>query len=148
VYLHNPADKHDTHIAVLHRCLEALRSLPAERRPRRVLGVEVWRDLDWLDDTVKVALDAGRRPELALELVQVFDSQVTGGKRYDLASQGRRTANATYSTPRAADQLAGITWAWDLTPVLAEGGPSLEAFTLAQIDQFRRDVQERLRRFA
>jgi hypothetical protein len=31
---------------------------------------------------------------------------------------------------------------------LAEGGPSLEAFTLAQIDQFRRDVQERLRRFA
>jgi hypothetical protein len=31
---------------------------------------------------------------------------------------------------------------------LAEGGPSLETFTLTQIDQFRRDVQERLRRFA
>lgn len=148
VYLHNPADKHDTHIAVLQRCVEALRSLPAERRPRRVLGVEVWRDLDWLDDGVKVALDAGRRPELALELVRAFDSQVTGGKRYDLASQGRRTANATYSTPRATDQLAGITWAWDLTPVLAENGPSLEAFTLAQVDCFRRDVQERLRRYA
>jgi LmbE family N-acetylglucosaminyl deacetylase len=140
VYLHNPADKHDTHIAVLQRCVEALRSLPAGHRPRRVLGVEVWRDLDWLD--------AGRRPELALELVRAFDSQVTGGKRYDLASQGRRTANATYSTPRATDQLAGITWAWDLTPVLDENGPSLEAFTLAQVDQFRRDVQERLRRFA
>ena len=25
VYLHNPADKHETHIAVLARCLEALR---------------------------------------------------------------------------------------------------------------------------
>jgi LmbE family N-acetylglucosaminyl deacetylase len=86
--LHNPADKHDTHIAVLQRRLEALRGLPAARRPRRVLGVEVWRDLDWLDDGVKVALDAGRRPELALELVRAFDSQVTGGKRYDLASPG------------------------------------------------------------
>src|ERR1700685_2510934 len=38
VFLHNPADKHDTHVAVLSRCLEAIRSLPAERRPARVLG--------------------------------------------------------------------------------------------------------------
>src|SRR6185312_11384368 len=38
VLLHNPADKHDTHVAVFLRCLEALRSLPAARRPRRVLG--------------------------------------------------------------------------------------------------------------
>jgi len=60
VYLHNPADKHDTHVALLLRCLEALRALPAARRPRRVLGCEVWRDLDWLVDADKVALDAGR----------------------------------------------------------------------------------------
>src|SRR4051812_22797336 len=85
VYLHNPADKHDTHVAVFLRTLEALRALPPGRRPRRVLGGEVWRDLDWLVDTDKVALDSGRRPELARALLQVFDSQVTGGKRYDLA---------------------------------------------------------------
>ncbi len=80
VYLHYPADKHDTHVAVLLRCLEAIRALPAERRPARVLGCEVWRDLDWVPDTVKVALDAGRNPELA-RLLAVFDSQISGGKR-------------------------------------------------------------------
>src|SRR3954466_992095 len=83
VYLHNPADKHDTHVAVLARCLEALRKLPAERRPHRVLGCEVWRDLDWLVDSDKVALDASGRPELAPALLKIFDSQISGGKRYD-----------------------------------------------------------------
>src|SRR5689334_9071096 len=34
VYLHQPADKHDTHVAVFLRCLEALRALPKEKRPR------------------------------------------------------------------------------------------------------------------
>ncbi|HYD85215.1 MAG TPA: PIG-L family deacetylase, partial [Opitutus sp.] len=38
VYLHNPADKHDTHVAVLLRCLEALRALPLAQQPQRVLG--------------------------------------------------------------------------------------------------------------
>src|SRR5665213_2719004 len=50
IYLHNPADKHDTHIAVLLRSLEALRARPKAQRPARVLGCEVWRDLDWLSD--------------------------------------------------------------------------------------------------
>src|SRR5690606_1063807 len=72
VYLHQPADKHDTHVAVFLRCLEALRALPPGRRPRRVLGAEVWRDLDWLVDDDKVALDSGRRQELAAELLKVF----------------------------------------------------------------------------
>ncbi|MCS6275487.1 MAG: PIG-L family deacetylase, partial [Opitutus sp.] len=79
VYLHQPADKHDTHIGVLARCLEAIRALPVERRPRRVLGCEVWRDLDWMIDTDKVALDSGRRLELAADLLKVFDSQISGG---------------------------------------------------------------------
>ncbi|MES1195197.1 MAG: PIG-L family deacetylase, partial [Opitutus sp.] len=82
VYLHSPADKHDTHVAVLLRCLEAMRALPVARRPKRVLACEVWRDLDWMVDTDKVPLDSGRHPALALDLLKVFDSQVTGGKRY------------------------------------------------------------------
>lgn len=92
VYLHNPADKHDTHVAVLWRCLEALRMQPVSHRPARVLGVEVWRGLDWMIDADKVALDSSRRPELASELLQAFDSQIFGGKRYDLATEGRRAA--------------------------------------------------------
>ncbi|MFM9092685.1 MAG: PIG-L family deacetylase, partial [Verrucomicrobiota bacterium] len=107
-------------VAVFLRCLEALRRLPAARRPRRVLGCEVWRDLDWLVDADKVALDAGRHPDLALDLLKVFDSQVAGGKRYDLATVGRRQAHATFHTSHATDRMAGITWAMDLTPLIQD----------------------------
>ena len=148
VYLHNPADKHDTHVAVLLRCIEAIRALPADRRPRRVLGCEVWRDLDWMVDTDKIALDAGRFPDLALELLRVFDSQVTGGKRYDLATMGRRSAHATYHTSHATDKVTGITWAMDLTPLLSDSSLSLEAFTLGYLKRLQDDVQGRIRRFA
>lgn len=147
VYLHNPADKHDTHVAVLARCLEALRSLPADKRPSQVLGCEVWRDLDWLVDSDKVALDASGHPELAPELLKVFDSQVTGGKRYDLATLGRRAAHATFHTSHATDRMSGITWAMDLTPLMNDSSATLESFTVAFIDRLRADVVKRIRTF-
>src|SRR5690606_19389689 len=139
--------KHDTHLAVLLRCLEALRSLPREQRPSRVLGCEVWRDLDWLVDSDKVALDSGRHPELATQLLAVFDSQVSGGKRYDLAAIGRRQANATFHTSHATDRMAGITWAVDLTPLLEQPTLSLQAFIDAHIERLRQDVLSRIARF-
>ncbi len=145
VYLHNPADKHPTHVAVFLRCLEALRALPVARRPRHVLGCEVWRDLDWLADADKVALDSGRRPELAAALLRVFDSQLAGGKRYDLATLGRRAANATFHTARAADRLCGITWAMDLTPLVSDASLDVAAFTLAHVDRLRAEVAGTLR---
>jgi LmbE family N-acetylglucosaminyl deacetylase len=148
VFLHNPADKHDTHIAVLLRCLEAIRSLPPERRPVRVLGCEVWRDLDWLPDSEKVALDSGRHPALAKRLLAVFDSQISGGKRYDLASIGRRLANATFHTSHATDKLAGITWAIDLTPATRDGGPTVRELTASLIEKFGADVSKRLAAWA
>ncbi|MDX2185447.1 MAG: PIG-L family deacetylase [Opitutaceae bacterium] len=144
--LHNPADKHDTHIAVLARCLEALRQLPENKRPERVLGCEVWRDLDWLADDAKVALDSGRRPQLALDLLKVFASQVEGGKRYDLATAGRRAANATFHTSHATDRMEGITWAMDLTPLMKPQGPTLEELTIRHIRQLEEDVKSRFRR--
>ncbi len=48
IYTHNPADKHATHINVLVAVLEALREVPVECRPERLLGCEMWRSLDWL----------------------------------------------------------------------------------------------------
>ena len=96
VYVHNPADKHDTHIAVVLRCITALRAVRGEVRPKKVYGCEVWRDLDWLPDEDKQALPVSARSNIAAALVGVFDSQVTGGKRYDLATSGRRLAEATY----------------------------------------------------
>lgn len=145
VYLHSPADKHDTHVGVLLRCLEAIRSLPEGRRPARALGCEVWRDLDWVPDEQKVALDSGRHPELARKLLAVFDSQVSGGKRYDIAAVGRRSANATFSSSHATDLLAGITWAIDLTPATRDGGPSVHELTASLIAAFAADVSRRLK---
>ncbi len=148
VYLHNPADKHDTHIGVLLRSLEAIVALPEGRRPARVLGCEVWRDLDWVPDERKVALDAGRHPDLARSLLAVFDSQVSGGKRYDLGAIGRRSANATFNTSHATDTVAGITWAVDLTPVTRDGGPSILDFTASLVAGLGADVSARLKNWA
>ena len=147
VYLHNPADKHDTHVACLLRCVEALRALPASRRPRQVLGCEVWRNLDWLVDSDKVLLDDSARPALAAKLIGAFESQIAGGKRYDLAIAGRRLANATFHTSHATDSASAITWAMDLTPLVLDPKLSVEKFTVAYIDRLRADVVARISRF-
>jgi LmbE family N-acetylglucosaminyl deacetylase len=148
VFLHQPADKHDTHIGVLVHCLQALRALPAERRPKKVLGCEVWRDLDWLVDSDKVALDSGQHPHLSAALVGVFDSQIGGGKRYDLATAGRRSANATFHTSHATDRMAGITWAMDLTPLVVNPKLDLAEFTLEHVERLKRDIADRIGRFS
>lgn len=148
VYLHNPADKHDTHVAVFLRCLESLRALPAERRPARVLGCEVWRDLDWLVEADKQVLDASADPERAAELIAQFESQIAGGKRYDLAVPGRRLAHATFHTSHATDGSAALTFAMDLTPLVHDVTLSIEDFTLGHVDRLREDIRSRLARFA
>lgn len=147
VYLHNPADKHDTHVAVFLRSLEALRSLPKARRPERVYGCEVWRNLDWLPDADKVGLDDSARPKLAAQLIGAFVSQIAGGKRYDLAIAGRRLANATFHAAHATDRAKALTWAMDLTPLVRNDKLSVEKYTLAYIDRLRADVAARLKRF-
>ena len=144
VYLHQPADKHDTHVAVLLRCLEAMRSLPAAQRPKKVVGVEAWRGLDWLMDNEKVPLDCSAFPELALKIMQVFDSQIAGGKRYDLAAIGRRQANATFHASHATDKFTEIAWAMDLTPLVADEKLSVEEFTIAHIEVLKADVAARI----
>lgn len=147
VYLHQPADKHDTHIGVLAHSIAALRKIPAEHRPKRVLGCEVWRDLDWMVDSDKQVLDAGQFPNIAAALVGVFDSQITGGKRYDLATAGRRIAHATYHTSHATDQFQGITWAMDLTPLVNDPALSIADYTQAHLERFQQDVAARLAKF-
>jgi LmbE family N-acetylglucosaminyl deacetylase len=59
IYTHNLADKHDTHVSTALRVIEALRRLPAVKRPKKLYGCEVWRSLDWLLDSDKVAFDLG-----------------------------------------------------------------------------------------
>ena len=148
LYLHNPADKHDTHVAVFLRCLEAIRSLPRAQRPLQVLGCEVWRDLDWLPDSEKVALDVSDRPLLAQKLLGVFRSQIAGGKRYDAATLGRRAAHASYFSPLTTDAVRALTFAMDLTVLAKVDSLDAETYMRDLIRGFRDDVTARLERLA
>jgi LmbE family N-acetylglucosaminyl deacetylase len=137
VYTHNLVDKHDTHVAVALRTIAAIRELPAGARPRKLYGVEVWRDLDWMADSDKVVFQLDAHQNLAAALLGVFDSQIAGGKRYDLATFGRRRAHATYHQSHGVDTAEMVNFGMDLTPLVAD--PSLD------IGQF---VQDHIRRFA
>lgn len=125
VYTHALSDAHDTHVAVTLRLLSACRELAPPERPARILGCEVWRDLDWLSPPDKVLLAVDDHEELQAALIAVFASQITAGKRYDLAALGRRRAHAVFSESHAADRHRGVVWAMDLTP-LASGGDAAE----------------------
>jgi LmbE family N-acetylglucosaminyl deacetylase len=146
VYTHNPADKHATHIAIVIPTLLALRELPPELRPQKVVGCEVWRDLDWLPDEDKVAFDVSERENLALALVGLFDSQIAGGKRYDLATNGRRRANATYYASHFVDEASHMIFGMDLTPLIQDDSLDIVDYVLNYIDKFRRDVKEKITR--
>ncbi len=148
VYLHQPLDKHDTHVAVLLRSIEALRQLPREQRPKKAFGIEAWRGLDWLLDDEKIALDSSAHPELAMRLMQVFASQIAGGKHYDRAALGRRQANATFHTSHASDKFSEVTWALDLTPLILDETLSVSEFAQARVDRLRQDVADRIARMS
>jgi LmbE family N-acetylglucosaminyl deacetylase len=146
VYLHNLADKHDTHVGCALRCIEAMRQLPQADRPKKVYGCEVWRDLDWLVDSEKTPMPISARPELARTLNEVFATQIAGGKRYDLAVLGRRTANATFSNAHSTDQESAMQWAMDLTPLIQDDSLDPVAYTVGFIDRLKADVTARIRK--
>lgn len=146
LYTHNLADKHETHVATALRVIAALRFLKPEERPEKVFGCEVWRDLDWLCDNEKVFLDCGSHPNLMRALSAVFDSQIAGGKRYDLAAEGRRLANATFSASHACDTYSALNYAMDLTPLMDEN-VDIADFITAAIERFKEQVKEGIRKF-
>jgi len=142
IYTHNLADKHDTHIGVVLKVIAALREL--DYKPKGVYGCEVWRGLDWLDDTDKVKFDVQGRPNLENALLGVFDSQIAGGKRYDLASVGRRLANATYAESHGVDDTTSLIYAMDLTPLVEDKSLDVTEFAAAHIEKFKNDVKNRI----
>jgi len=148
VYTHNLADKHDTHVSVALRTLSAIRELPQSQRPRKVYGCEVWRDLDWLMDSDKVVFRLDQHESLAMALVGVFDSQIVGGKRYDLATLGRRRAHATYHESHAVDASQMINFGMDLTPLVLNDTLDIRRFVEAHIHRFAGDVNAKIVKFS
>ena len=146
VYTHNLADKHDTHVGAALKAIAAIRSLPAEQRPQKLYGCEVWRDLDWMVDEDKMAFDLTAHEALQAALLGVFDSQIAGGKRYDLASMGRRCANATYFAPLGVDSTTGMSYAMDLTPLILDPTRDILGYVQEHIRRFAEDVTARFKR--
>lgn len=146
VYTHNFADKHDTHVAVASRVVEAIRRLDQAERPERLVGCEVWRSLDWMVDADKVLMNTSDHENLQFALLGVFDSQIIGGKRYDLASMGRRRANATYFESHGVDLTTGLSYAMDMTPLITDLKLEPARFAQEYIQRFAQDVELRIRR--
>ncbi len=147
IYTHNLADKHDTHVAVAVRAIQALRELPEEVHPQKIYGCEVWRDLDWIVDSDKVVFDVGAHENLAAALTGVFDSQISGGKRYDLATIGRRRANATYYESHSTDITTAMIYAMELTPLIKNPQLDMVEYVADYINRFNQEVSTRLGKF-
>lgn len=146
IYTHNLADKHDTHVAVALAVLQAYRESRPWMQDAKIYGCEVWRDLDWLPQEKKLALDVSAHPEMQETLLTVFKSQIVGGKRYDLATLGRRQANATYDESHATDQAARMTYALDLTPLIRRPEANISDFMDEIVLSLAKDVRDRLER--
>ncbi len=146
IYTHNPADKHATHIGVFVPVIQALRELAAEYRPERVYGCEGWRGLDWMLDEDKVIHDVSANEPLAQALNGVFASQIAAGKRYDLATLGRRRANATFLDAHRTDAAGMVSLAMDLTPLAHDPSLSITDYVLAYIHRLEADVRGQLTR--
>ncbi len=145
VMTHNFADKHNTHVGTALNVIRAIRKLPKAKRPKKLLGGEGWRSLDWVSDKEKLRLNSGGRDALSAALMGVFDSQIAGGKRYDLGTFGRRRANATYGDPHAVDDMEQVAYAIDMTPLMEDDSLSPEAFIMGFIQRFQAEVSETLR---
>lgn len=147
VYTHNVADKHDTHVATVSKVIKALRALKEDERPEKVYGCEVWRDLDWMCDDEKIFMDCGGHPNIARCMSGVFDSQIVGGKRYDLAAEGRRLANATFSASHACDTYSALNYAMDLTPLMLDKDLDIGEYVSGFIRRFEEEVRARIKQF-
>ncbi len=146
VYTHQPADKHPTHLGVLVAVVEAIRALPLEQRPQALHGCEVWRNLDWMNDPEKTVHDVSGFDVLSSALAGIFDSQIAGGKRYDLAIPGRRRANATFFDSHATDGAQAIAYAMDLTPLIQNDSLDLVDYTMGFVNRFADSVRTGLER--
>ena len=146
IFTHNLADKHETHVAVVLRVIAAIRSLPENERPQKLFGCEVWRDLDWMPDNDKTTFDLSQQENLQTALLGVYDSQISGGKRYDLASLARRKANATYFASHDVDDATGLSYAMDLTPLITNPDLDIQEYVQGFIDRFAQEVKTTITR--
>ena len=100
-------------------------------------------------DPDKVALDVQDRESLTAALLGVFDSQITGGKRYDLATAGRHARPRDLSRVarprrhRRPDLRHGPHARWCTSDTLDP-----LAYAQGYIERFAAEVSDRVRRLS
>lgn len=146
VFTHNPADAHETHLAVMCRTVAAIRRLPKELRPKKLWGCEVWRSLDWLPSEHKTIVNSERGVEIADKILNVFESQIAGGKSYDTAFVGRQCANATFSESHACDVYRYASVTLDMSILLRDDTISVADFISDVIEKFKTETAENLKK--
>lgn len=144
IITHNLADSHPHHLVVCMSVVTALREL--QYRPKSFYGGEIWRGLDWLTTADKIVFDVSDHQNLSNALMGVYDSQITGGKRYDLATAGRKRANATYYDPLASDTASALEYGMNLMPLLLEPDLKPDDYVASLIANFQNEVTGRLGR--
>ena len=91
-------------------------------------------------------MDVSGREHLAAALNGVFDSQIAGGKRYDLATLGRRRANATFYDSHSTDAATQVILGMDLTPLVTDESADILDYVCGFLDQFKMEVHRKLAR--
>jgi len=77
-------------------------------------------------------------------LNSVFDSQIAGGKHCDLATLGRRAANAMVFESHATDKLNQLIFDPDLTPLVADEMKEIVVIVCGFIDRFKAEDKMKL----
>ena len=93
-------------------------------------------------DEDKATFDLSEQENLQAALLGVFDSQISGGKRYDLASLARRRANATYFASHNVDDYTGLSYAMNLTPLVTNPDLDIQEFIQSYINRFAQEVKK------
>ena len=144
IYTHSVLDKHPTHIAVALKVIEAIRRLPKEEQPKLFYGCEVWRGLDWVDDSQKVVFNLSRNEKLQRRILNVYKSQIAGGKEYAKATLGRRRQNATFCKSHNIDSAKLVSYGIDYRPLLRNPLYTVKAFALTFVEELKREIEEAL----
>ena len=146
IYTHSVLDKHHTHLGVAVKVIEAIRELDKEYQPKVFYGCEVWRGLDWISDERKIGFDLSKNVKFQKKILDVFKSQIAGGKEYTKASLGRRYANATYFQSHSVDTYKLVNYGIDMMPLIKDKDLSIQAFALSFVDDLRNEISNELDR--
>ena len=142
LYTHSILDKHPTHLGVVTKVIKALRLLPKEEQPKVIYGCEVWRDLDWIADKKKVCFDVSHNIALQKKILNVFESQIAGGKSYTNATIGRRYNNATYAQSHSVDKAKLVSYAINMNKLLQDPELPIKKYALTFVDDLYEEIND------